>query len=81
MKSCTCCNVHYTAEAWKLLPFVGVQRLTEDDEPLELRNCTACHTTLAIELPGPLRTATIHPVLFARLKPASWHAASLRRFN
>jgi hypothetical protein len=39
---------------WAALPLVGIQRLDADgDEPayrLVLKNCTACHSTLAVEI-------------------------------
>ena len=39
------------AERWQSLRFVGVQD-AGDGERLELRDCGACKSTLAIELPS-----------------------------
>lgn len=83
MKKCHRCGVIHTASGFAGLALVGIQRFPDTDEPpTVLRNCP-CGSTLAMPLdePPPMRTAVIHPVLFARLKPASWHAASLRRFT
>lgn len=33
---------------WAALPLVGV--MDDDEEKLELRNCTACMSTLAVEI-------------------------------
>lgn len=48
---CPTCGAEYlTVEAWEALPYVGVQHGVEGDPPIELRNCVACHSTLAVEL-------------------------------
>jgi hypothetical protein len=42
-----------TASQWPLLPYVGeMPSETEDGKPsrLELRNCVACNSTLAVEV-------------------------------
>jgi len=49
-KSCSC-GTGYTLTAWLKLPFVGAWRWPGGDA-LEMRNCTACHSTLAVELPA-----------------------------
>ncbi len=49
-KPCAC-GASYDADAWRRLPLVGTQD-AGDDELLELRNCEACSSTLAIELPS-----------------------------
>lgn len=50
-KSCAC-GAAYDESAWRALPLVGVQHLDDGAPPLELRNCTACGSTIAIELPA-----------------------------
>lgn len=49
--TCRSCGA---AHRWSELPLLGVQRVEADEDgpelELELRNCTACHTTLAREL-------------------------------
>lgn len=39
---------------WSALPFAGILNLG-DGEPLELRNCPACQSTLAVPLASPTR--------------------------
>jgi hypothetical protein len=40
------CGAEYTALQWLGLPFVG--RLDDDEDDLELRNCTDCGSTISI---------------------------------
>ena len=46
-KRCSCGKVH-DAAAWRALPLVGFVR--DEVVSLELRNCDACSSTLAIEV-------------------------------
>jgi hypothetical protein len=50
VKVCPCCRKGLTAEGWKALEYVGIQRMEAmDDLPevkFELRNCTCGSTIL-----------------------------------
>lgn len=43
------CGTSYDQVAWDLLPLLGIQE--DDVEPLELKNCRACGSTLAVVAP------------------------------
>lgn len=46
----TCsCSRTFTAAEWSALPYVGTYR--DEVETLEMRNCTSCMSTRAIEVP------------------------------
>ena len=45
-KVCSGCNVNYDKAQWQTLETRGIQQDAQD--PLELRNCTACGSTLAV---------------------------------
>ncbi len=48
-KRCSCGEV-YDMAAWATLRLVGIQE-ADEDLSLELRDCAACTSTIAIELP------------------------------
>jgi hypothetical protein len=48
VKRCVC-GQNWDAEAWRELPYVGVQEF-EDAPRLELRQCDKCGSTLALKL-------------------------------
>jgi hypothetical protein len=51
-KKCACGH-QISEEGWEDLRYVGVQRSGFDDSPdLELRNCSACGSTIAIAVPS-----------------------------
>ena len=45
------CGISYDAHMWACLAYVG--HMTDEVEALELRNCSGCGSTLAVELPTP----------------------------
>ncbi len=51
IKTCTCCGAAYSRPAWRALRYVGEHH--DEVETLELRNCRACNSTLAIVVPHP----------------------------
>lgn len=53
MKTCTCCAKHYDKDGWEGLEMVGVVDYG-DGVTLEMRNCSACRSTIAVQLPPGL---------------------------
>jgi hypothetical protein len=53
LKRCSC-GLEYSVDEWRCLPRLGFLDLDEDDEdgePLELRVCSTCHSTMAVAVP------------------------------
>lgn len=48
VKVCSC-GREYTAHGWSSLPLVGTMP-GADDQPIQLRNCIGCGSTIAIEM-------------------------------
>lgn len=48
VKVCSC-GREYTAHGWSSLPLVGTMP-GADDQPIQLRNCVGCGSTIAIEM-------------------------------
>lgn len=52
-KTCSCCDMDISEEAWEKLAYVGIQKSGMDHYPdFELRNCGSCHSTLAVAVPA-----------------------------
>jgi hypothetical protein len=51
VKRCAC-GASYTAATWAALVLVG--HVDDDGERVELRNCGACGSTIALAFDGPL---------------------------
>lgn len=49
-KACPCCRRAFSKARWETLRFVGVQ--PDPEEPLELRDCDRCGSTMAVVVPA-----------------------------
>ena len=50
-KACGC-GARYSREEWEALRTLGVQRDRDGNPEIELRNCAACGSTLAVPVAG-----------------------------